>query len=102
MTGSPMNVHSRITWAMPARVAWVASALSLFTACGDGARAPWDLTATGVGGISFGSSVADVEEELGVPLDPALLEPSCSFVHPSGAPEGLTLMVENGRIVRAD
>jgi hypothetical protein len=97
-----MSVLSRITSATPARVAWVVSTLTLLAACGDGAPAPWDLTATGVGEISFGSSVADVEEELGVPLDPALLEPSCSFVRPSGAPEGLTLMVENGRVVRAD
>jgi hypothetical protein len=62
---------------------------------------PWDLTPTGVGEISFGVAVADVQEELGVPIDTSLVA-SCGFLRPDRAPEGLTLMAERGRIVRAD
>jgi hypothetical protein len=85
------------------RVAGVVLALSMLAACGGSdAPAPWDLTATGVGDIPFGSAVADVETLLGDSVDPALLGLSCGFVQPNGAPDGLTLMVENGLVVRAD
>jgi hypothetical protein len=87
-----------------ARTTWAAWALSLLAACGPGPAetAPWDLSPTGVGGISFGAAVADVREELGIPVESALLESSCEFVSPEAAPDGLTLMAESGRIVRAD
>ena len=84
------------------RVVWAAATPFILAACGSAGPAPWDLTATGVGDIPFGSALADVEEQVGVPVDPAPLGPSCAFVRPNGAPDGLTLMVENGRIVRAD
>ena len=86
------------------QIASAALGLSFLAACGQGSPGPalWDLTTTGVGGISFGAAVADVEEELGVPVDPALIESSCEFISPEGAPDGLTLMAESGRIVRAD
>jgi hypothetical protein len=81
-----------------------AALISLLPACAQESvePGPWDLTPRGVGEFSFGSAVADVREELGVPVDPALLASSCEFIHPAGAPEGLTLMSEAGRIVRAD
>jgi hypothetical protein len=46
--------------------------------------------------------LVDVEEALAAPADPALRSSGCGFVQPRGAPDGVTLMVENGRVVRAD
>ena len=84
------------------RVVWAAATAFILAACGSDGPALWDVTSTGVGDIPFGSALPDVEEQLGAPVDPALLGPSCGFVRPNGAPEGLTLMVENGRVIRAD
>ena len=66
------------------------------------ARRPWDVTPNSVGGIYFGSPVAELLEQTTDPIDPALLRGSCGFVEPSGAPDGLTFLVENGQVVRAD
>jgi hypothetical protein len=46
--------------------------------------------------------LSEVAEALATPVEPAVLSGSCGFVRPLGAPDGLTLMVESLRIVRAD
>jgi hypothetical protein len=58
------------------------------------------LTANGFGPLRIGMTRAEVETALGADADPDAVggpDPaSCDIFHPTGAPEGLQVMVENG------
>lgn len=62
------------------------------------------LTATGYGPLRIGMTRAEVEAALGADSNPDAVggpEPaSCDVFHPARAPEGLTVMVEDGRLSR--
>lgn len=62
----------------------------------------WIVTPGGVGPIRFGMTAAEARSALGDSLSTLPADGSCAVVTPSGAPAGLTLMFENGRVVRAD
>ena len=60
------------------------------------------LTPLGYGPLKIGMTQADVEAAVGPPpANAAEAEPSeCRYYHPSRAPEGLLVMVENGVLTR--
>lgn len=62
----------------------------------------WIVTPRGIGAVQFGMTVAGARRALGDSLASAPADGGCAVVVPAGAPAGLTLMVENGRVVRAD
>ena len=62
----------------------------------------WIVTPAGVGPVRFGMTVAEVRSALRDSLAALPADGSCAVVAPPGAPAGLTLMFENGRVVRAD
>lgn len=62
----------------------------------------WIVSPRGVGPVQFGMSVADARRALGDVLSSVPADGGCVLIEPAGAPAGLTLMIENGRVVRAD
>ncbi|MEP6686809.1 MAG: hypothetical protein ABJC36_00580 [Gemmatimonadales bacterium] len=63
---------------------------------------PWTIRLDGVGPISFGMSLVEARAALADSLPVAPPDASCGFTVPRGAPAGLRLMVEGGKVVRAD
>jgi hypothetical protein len=68
------------------------------------AQAPgsWTVTPAGVGPVRFGMTVANARAALRDSLAGVPADGSCVLVAPPGTPAGVTLMVENGQVVRAD
>ena len=63
---------------------------------------PWTIRVDGVGPIRFGMALADARAAL---RDSLIVTPpggECGFTVPRGAPAGVRLMVEQGKIVRVD
>lgn len=63
---------------------------------------PWTIRLDGVGPLTFGMSLAVARAALGDSLPVVPPDASCGFAVPRGAPLGLRLMVEAGKVVRAD
>ncbi len=74
-------------------------ALAATLACAD--RAAWPVTPDGVGPIQFGMTPAEAASAAKV-ATPGFSDSSCDYWHPEAAPAGLSFMVENGHVVRAD
>lgn len=64
--------------------------------------ARWVLRADGVGPVRVGMTVAEADQALSGGLDSTTGLEACDYVRPKQGPEGVSLMVENGRIVRVD
>jgi len=64
--------------------------------------ARWVLRADGVGPVRVGMSVADANRAVPGGLDRTAGLAECDYVRPKSGPDGVALMVERGRIVRAD
>ena len=63
---------------------------------------PWTIRLDGVGPLTFGMSLAQARAALGDSLAVAPPDASCGFTVPRGAPAGVRLMVEAGKVVRVD
>lgn len=66
----------------------------------EAADATWKVRPTGIGSVSAGMTLSEVNSILGVTLNPA--SRSCEMVHPPKAPGGVSLMVQNDTVVRVD
>lgn len=64
--------------------------------------ATWVLRADGIGPVRTGMTVAEANAALAGGLDRTSGLGACGYVRPQGGPAGVRLMVENGRIVRAE
>jgi hypothetical protein len=64
--------------------------------------ARWALRADGVGPVRVGMTVAEANDALGGGLDRTSGLEACDYVRPKAGPAGVSLMVENGRVVRVD
>lgn len=64
--------------------------------------ARWVLRADGVGPVRVGMTVAEANAALGGGLDRTGGLESCDYVRPKAGPAGVSLMVQDGRIVRVD
>lgn len=62
----------------------------------------WTVTPGGVGPVRFGMTVASARAALRDSLASIPADGSCILVSPPGTPSGVTLMVENGQVVRVD
>ena len=69
---------------------------------GPGAPGSWTVTPRSVGPIRFGMTVASARAALRDSLAGVPEDGSCVMVTPTGAPAGVTLMVEKGQVVRVD
>lgn len=64
---------------------------------------PWPTSVTDIGPIHFGSTVAEANTAVGEDFQPIQpLESGCMYGSWPSAPEGLTFMVVEGKIARAD
>lgn len=63
---------------------------------------PWTIRFDGVGPVTFGMSLADARAALGDSLTVDPPAGTCGFAVPRGAPAGVRLMVEAGKVVRVD
>ena len=75
----------------------IADTLSGFDAAGQ-----WRLTASRVGSIEFGVSFAEALPHLEAGIDTTSIADGCEYVRSPNAPPGVTFMVEQRRVVRAD
>ena len=66
-----------------------------------GAAPDWSVSATAIGATRFGQPVADFARTQGTVPDTSV-GAACEYWWPAGAPAGLSLMVDSGRVVRAD
>lgn len=64
------------------------------------AEAPEVLTPEGFGPIRIGQTLAEVEQAYGPPARPLADEGGCSLFRPLHAPEGVLVMMEQGRVSR--
>ncbi len=78
---------------------WLLAALLGVLGCTD--RADWAVTVDGAGPIRFGMTPSEAAAAVGVPV-PSVPDEGCEYWAPDGAPAGLSFMIENGRVVRAD
>jgi len=62
----------------------------------------WALRADGVGPVKVGMTVAQADSALNGGLDSTTGLEACDYVRPRQGPEGLSLMVVDGRIARVD
>ena len=62
----------------------------------------WIVSPRGVGPVQFGMTAVEARRVLGDSLAGLPADGGCAVLAPAGAPAGLTLMFENGRVVRAD
>ena len=69
-------------------------------ACRPGESA-WEIRPDHAGAVRFGTPAADAQRALG---DSATTIPAtgCSYWRPAAAPRGMSFMIENGVVVRAD
>ena len=72
----------------------------ILTACGRRGDSAWTMRADSVGGVRFGMSIAAAQ----LVLKDTAAAPSgeCTYWRPASAPRGVSFMVENGTVVRAD
>jgi lysophospholipase L1-like esterase len=61
----------------------------------------WQVSLRGVGPVRFGMSMAELERALGGNLS-TVSRTECTYVNSPGLPQGLKLMVDSGRVVRAE
>lgn len=82
-----------------------AAAAALTMLCASAAVAQsWPVHTRGVGTVSAGLSRAEVERRLGTPLrtiENAPVQTACDYLYPVRGFEGFSLMVQNGRVTRA-
>lgn len=62
----------------------------------------WTVTARGAGPIVVGMSVDELRQAAGEVAVPGGAASECSYVHPPGAPAGLSVMLAAGRVARVD
>ena len=62
----------------------------------------WTLTATGIGPLRVGTSVARLMAELSATPDTADIGGGCEYVRAREAPDSVLLMIEGRRLVRVD
>jgi hypothetical protein len=63
---------------------------------------PWAIRLDGVGPVTFGMSLVQARTALGDSLAVTPPGASCGFAVPRGAPAGIRLMIEAGKVVRVD
>ena len=62
----------------------------------------WVVSPTRAGPIGLGASLAESLPALAQPIDTAAIADGCAYVTPMGGPDGLKMMVEGRRLVRAE
>jgi hypothetical protein len=65
-------------------------------------RAAWTASATAVGPVRIGMTVAQAERALGSPFEPSSDSGECVYRKSAAAPPGVLFMQVGGRIVRID
>lgn len=66
------------------------------------ASGSWIVTPRGTGPVQFGMPVVEARAALRDSLAKVPTDGSCILVAPPGTPAGVTVMVENGQVVRVD
>lgn len=66
------------------------------------ASSTWVVRLDGAGPIRYGMSIADAAAAAGASIEGPAVPAECHYVRLQGLPDGLQLMAERGRIVRAD
>lgn len=64
-------------------------------------RADWTVSAVSIGSTPLGQRVADFARAQATVPD-TTVGAECEYWSPAGAPEGMSLMVDSGRVVRVD
>ena len=72
------------------------------SAASPGPVGEWLVSPTRAGPIELGASLAASLPALAAPIDTAAIADGCAYVTPVGGPDGLKLMVEGRRVVRAE
>jgi hypothetical protein len=62
----------------------------------------WKMSKKGLGQLRVGRTVAEVEAISGYQMKPSYGSRSCKIWTLSGAPEGISIMTANGKVVRVD
>lgn len=82
--------------------------LVIVTACSKPEQAPvsvpadWTVTAAAIGTTRFGQSPADFARSQSTTPDTTVGGDRCGYWTPTGAPAGLSLMIDSGKVVRVD
>jgi hypothetical protein len=80
-------------------------AFLLVLVCATACRAPrssWEIRPDRAGPVRFGMSLADAQRAVGDSAGASRPTTGCTYWHPPNAPRGLSLMIEEGVVVRAD
>jgi hypothetical protein len=75
--------------------------LLLVAACRGDAESYWEIHPDHAGPVRFGMPAAEALRALGDSTTAVATE-GCAYVRPAGAPNGISVMIENGVAVRAD
>ena len=66
-------------------------------------KSKWVVSRTGIGRVRFGMTLKALGDALGDPSIAAMPSTgSCTYIRPKALPSGVSLMVSNGVVVRAD